>query len=450
MTISNHNKNGMKKVYWRDVRDQVSLIEPKFAQIVDKLSPNDTFPLYVAYYPYGAIDADTQSTLFPDDNGNYYRITDVGVSKEIVTDLGYSRNNTPLAMVLDKQIECFIDLKAKGITIPWHIYTPGKMYPFTRTLGRRRGRIYAPNGLLCSTAGVRSAFMLPNIGCATNHFILQKEINISSQTPKSLYEHWGVFKEIASCSALNSDWRCSVLYFSEKWCEKLNNDDAWRELKLYLHEVAWNDFEFEINKPQYEIIFSIIQQQRNLKPNPYLSDTAKHLFTTALGAAPGYIPCTEESALPLNLLQEVYSQSYGLKKYIPTIMQPVHFSIEDDKLPVYYSLQHPSTHVFSPKSRVISTTMYDMSELQHLMNIFVEELSRENGICANDNILNVISKSLMLNYFHNRSDSGQFCKSSHELPLLDPRFLHTASANVNGAVFASDAPFVRGCISINA
>lgn len=107
------DKKGLIKVEWQDVRNHVRKLEPTFANIVDMLSPDRSFTLFLAYYPYGSIDADTQSTLFPDDRGAFYRITDIDAPKDVVRHLGYSQNTTPLAMVLEKQVECFIDLKSK-------------------------------------------------------------------------------------------------------------------------------------------------------------------------------------------------------------------------------------------------------------------------------------------------------------------------------------------------
>jgi len=53
-------------------------------------------------------------------------------------------------------------------------------------------------------------------------------------------------------------------------------------------------------------------------------------------------------------------------------MQPAHFYFENDKLPVYYSLQNPSTYAFSPKSRKLSSTLFEMRELAHIMRIFYQ------------------------------------------------------------------------------
>lgn len=442
-------KRGLVKVYWQHVRDKVAKVEPKFASIVDALSPGASFPLYLAYYPYGAIDADTQSSLFPNQKSGYYRLTDKDAPLDVVKDLGYSANNTPLGMVLEKQIESYIDLYNEKITIPWLIYTPGKLFPFTRILSKKSNRIYSPNGLLASTAGARSTFILPSIGCATSHINLQRDFNIQHPTAKSLYEHWYVFKEIINSEIIQSDWRCVLLYFSENWVNKILHDKSWSDLKQYSHEAAWHQFEYEINRIQYDIIFSMIQKKRNLKPNPYITDTAKHLFSTAIGAAPGYQPAINDEALPANLLQKIFIESYGLKKYIPTIMHAAHYNFEKATLPIYYSLQNPSTHVFSPKSREASGTLFEMRELEYIMKIFINELSNENGMCT-DTIIGHVAKSAKFNYFHNKIDRHKVVKSTSDIVNLDPRFLEYPSQyKNNGARFASDAPFVRGCISIS-
>lgn len=442
-------QKGLVKVYWADVRKRVAKVEPTFAKIVDELDPDKSFPLYLAYYPYGACDADTQSSFFPDNKGGYYRLTDACAPREVVEHLGYSAGNTPLAMVLDKQMESYIDLKGQGITIPSLIYTPGKMFPLARILRKRNGHIYAPNGLLWSTAGVRSTFLLPNIGCATNHANLQRDFNVQIPAPKSLYDHWYLFKEIANSSVVDSDWRCCVMYFSQKWLEKLSNDKLWGELKCYLHEMAWYEFEYEVNRIHYDSIFSMIQQNRNLKPNPYLTDTAKHLFATATGAVPGYIPSLNDDALPLHVLQKVFVESYGLKKYLPTVMMPANLKFDTDELPIYYSLNLPATHVFSPKSRQVSSTLLEMRELEHIMKIFLTELSKEDSMCF-DTIIGKVAKCIKFEYFHNKADRHRIVQSSIQIAKFDNRFTNIHSNfKQRGATFASDAPFLRGCISIS-
>lgn len=439
--------NGLIKVYWQDIRSRVSKVEPHISKIIDSLNPDKSFPLYLAYYRYGSIDADTISTLFPDMMNGFYRLSDPGVPKDVLKYLGYSLNNTPLGMVLDKELECFIDLKNKGITIPWLVYKPGKLFPFSRILNNKKARVYETYGLLTSTAGARSVFMLPNIGSNTNHQNLQRDFNVKSPAPKSLYEHWQIFKEIVNSEVVNSSWRCCVMYFAEKWVTKLQTDKAWIGLKQYLHELAWVQNEYERTRLFSDITFSLIQQKRNLKPNPYLADTARHLFAVALGSAPGFIPILDNQALPISVLQNAFVTSYSLKKYLPTIMTPSHFRFEQDNFPIYYSLQNPSTRIFSPKSREISSTLSELRELEHIMRVFNQELSKE-GVCS-DTIFAQIAKNAQFNYFHNKPDRHGVIHASDQIENWDSRF---DGANHNyknvGAKFASDATFVRGCISI--
>jgi hypothetical protein len=352
-------------------------------------------------------------------------------------------------MLLSKNLELFIDLKNEGITIPKAVYKPGAFFPFARILSRKSNRIYAPNDMLTLTSGARSVFMLPNIGCATNHSNLQRNFNVHKSPAKSLYEHWDIFKEIANSEVIASDWRSCVMYFSQKWLDKLENDKAWLPLKLYLHQLAWQYSEYQRNHFYYDIAFSIIQKKRNLKPNPYLVDTARHLFVTALGAAPGFIPVCNDEALPLDLIQQVFVESYGLKKYSPTIMQPTHFNFEEDGLPIYYSLQNPSTHVFSPKSREVSSTLFEMRELEHITRVFVEELGSDEGLCSNT-VMSHVARSVKFKYFHNKEDRHRVVLPSSEIATHDDRFnIINPKFKTKEARFSSDAPFVRGCISVS-
>lgn len=109
--------------------------------MVDSINPDKKFPLYLAFYPYGSIDADTTSSLFPDGKGGYFRLTDTNVSSAVFKDLGYSARNTPLAMVLDKEIECFVDRNEVNLSIPWLISGPGEFFPLTRILPQKNTRV---------------------------------------------------------------------------------------------------------------------------------------------------------------------------------------------------------------------------------------------------------------------------------------------------------------------
>jgi hypothetical protein len=440
---------GLIKVSWKDVRHKVVAVEPTFAAIVDEISPDITHPLFIAYYPYGAIKGDTVSTLFPNSKGGYFRISDADAPKDIVKHLGYSHHFAPFTLLLEKNLELFVDLKDLKNTIPRIVYSPGDFFPFARILSSSNSNNYAPNNVLTMTSGTRSIFMLPSIGCTTHHSNLQRDFNIQSETPKSLYDQWFVFKELVHSKQIQCDWRSCLLYFSQEWLDMINSDNAWIKLKLYLHELAWKYYAYERNHFYYDLSFSLIQKKRNLKPNPYLTDTARHMITTALGSAPGYIPATNDDALPNAILQNIYVSSYGLTKYFPSILQPAHYDYLNDKNPIYYSLQHPSTYMFSPKSRAAASTISEMRELERITRIFIQELAKKDSLCS-DTIISKISGCVELNYYHNKDDAHGIIKKSEEVPNSDDRFNDRRNIqSEHDLKFANDAPFLRGCISIS-
>lgn len=442
-------KKGLVKTSWNLIRKRVSKVAPEFAKIVDALSPDDSFPLYLAYYPYGDLKGDTISPFLPKVDGGNYRLSDPDAPKDVITNLGYGSHSSPLGMLLEKKLEYFIDLKELDITIPLQVLSPGSFFPLARILQNQSSRTYTPNGLLTVVSGARSVFMLPKIGCTTNHLNLRRHYNVQPQPPKSLYEHWQIFKDINNSNSVNSDWRSCVLYFSKKWVDKIHNDNAWHPVKKFLLELGWKSFEYERNHMYYNIAYSLIQNSRNLKPNPYLTDTACHLFTVALGAHPGYAPSCDDESLPLDTLQNAFVDGYGLKKYIPTVIQPSHFTFEDkDSMPVYYSLQCPSTLTFSPRSRQLSSTLSEMGELQHIVNIFKSELIKDSNIFS-DTVISDIAKNVEFDFFHNQTDMHNMIQDSNSIIGMDNRFsTKKTKKSAAGSVFASDAPFVRGCIGI--
>ncbi len=443
-------RNGLVKTNWNKVRNRVQKVEPAFSRLIDQLSPDDSFSLYLAYYPFGELIGDTISPFIPMVSGGYYRLSDCNTPKDVIKNLGYGQNSAPLSLLLEKTLEYYIDLKQINVTIPWQIYSPGSFFPLARFLKSKSNRIYSPNGLLTVVSGARSVFMLPKIGCSPNHLALRKHYNnVRPKPPKDISEHYKVFKDIVHSNRKENDWRCCVLYFSQKWFDKIHNDIKWVAVKNYFLEMASHKFEYEKNQIYYNIAYSLFQLSNNLKPNPYLIDTACHLLALGAGAVPGYAPAVDDNSLPLQLLQQAYVEIYGLKKYIPTIMQPQHFHFDDLMMkPIYYSLNYPSTLSFSPKSRKDSSTIFEMDELLHIIKIFQRELTSENNILS-DTVISEVAKNVEFNFYHNRNYTHNYIKDSDSILTFDNRFSHQHAKHANSnSSFSSDAPFLRGCVGI--
>jgi len=443
---------GIVKVYWKDVRERVEKVDPEFAYMVDKLDPDQKFPLYLTYFAYGDLIGDKKGLFLPTRESGVFKFSDSGVPSDLITDLGYGRNSLPMGMLLERTLEWFIDLKADNMknsrTIPWVMYRPGTFFPVLRVLRKKDQRAYAPNNVLLTASGARSVFMLPHIGRVLNHSFLQRDYNIHLPAPKFLYEHWSLFKAILNSQKIKSDWRSCILYFSEKWVKKLHHDIAWSRLKVYLHETTWQRYQYERNKTYYDLTFADIQK-RCRRPDPYLADMASHIFAVALGASPGYVPAVNEDYLPLQALQEVYVNSYKLDQYWPSIMQPTHFTFETDQYPIYYSLQTQATSMFSPKSRNEASILAQMRAMWDILKVYQEELVKEETWCS-DTILGQVARVVDFNLYHNKPDAHDVIQLSTQIPDHDPRFPpKDKKLKLPQATFEYGGPFARGCVSIS-
>lgn len=441
------NRKGVVRSNWKNVRSRVNAVNPEFSALIDEISP-DNLPLYLVYLPYGQLQGDTKTPFLTDCDHKVYRLNSPDLPKRITDEIGYGVKSVPFGIVLEKCIEYYIDLPNLHLTLPRYVRRPGSIFPSTlifRQLGRRN---YAPCGILNTMSGCRSVFMLPNIGSKSHYERLQYDYNLKSPRPEKLYEHFNIFKELSYGQHVKNPWYSCVIYFSQKWIDYILHDPAWYKVKMYMIDEGLNFFKPEAHKDLLNFVFSDIQTRRNLKPNPYIVDSAKHIIHTALGSAPGYSPANDEESLPVTAIEAPFIESYGMKKYFPTIIRPSQFIYEKDTHPVYYSMQYPSTHSFSPKSRTASSMLVDMRELSTILNIFLDELSKDSYYCKNT-IYQKISNDLDISCIHNQEDKHQIIKQSNYILETDDRFNGNFQYSPkNEQRFASDGKFFRGCVSI--
>ena len=455
--ISEHDeRKGLVRVYWQDIRERVHAVNPEFAQYVDVIDPGKELPLFLAYYDYGVPLGGVQAGntwMLPKMDGTYIGMNDPFFPSDVAKELGYAAHTSPLTMVLEKEIEYFVDFKARQLTVPVRMYTPGSLFSFSRILGGMQAESLPPsieNSFISATSGARSAFMLPTMGVVSQYTRLKRALNLRHPKPTSLYEHGLIFKAILQSRITQSDWKACVLYFPESWVTRIRSstESPWKDLRLYLHESFWRALGHERVSHLYQgVIFSSIQKDRNLKPSPYLADVARHLLIVPLGMLPGYVPACNDDALPLAELQAAFLEYYGIK-YIPTIMHPkrVHFR-DTPSENVYFSLQYPSMLISSPKARGSATALYELRELNHIMNVYMEELSH-NPTYANT-MLGDIANNVSFQYFHNDTDPHDLVNLSGELIEQDLRFRFLSRGlPKKGLQFAHDGKFLRGSIAI--
>lgn len=433
---------GVVKTCWSKMRKRVHKINPEFAKLVDEVEPDDkSMPLFLAYYPYGQSSSDTVSPIMPTQHGETYRLLENEAPKEIFKHLGYGSKASPVGMLMNKRFELFVDLPHKNITIPKKLYKPGDIFPLGSILRKYNSNFHPPNGILKVVAGARSAFMLPYIGSAQQYQYMTRDFKIKKYDSTQYYNHFDIFKNLAESRQIGGNWRGCMMYFSKIWITKILNDHKWLKIKLYLYQFDWHQFEFERNNDYFDLAFSLLEEKFNLKPSPYYAGTIKYLYKIALGKSFGFTPALDENYLPTQELQNAFVESYGIR-YIPTIMHARYF---DETEPVYYSLQNPSTDVIAYHSRKSTSTIYEMRELARIIEIYKNELKKEDSICQ-DTYLHQLCKKLEFTYFHNRDDNHAVAKSSSAIYNDDRRFW--IANNQNNLEFSQDAKFFRGCIKL--
>ena len=292
-------------------------------------------------------------------------------------------------------------------------------------------------------AGARSICMLPKITDSASHKALKLKYGLKLQVPQKLSDHWEHFVHIANHSLFPQQWSTELIFFSKKWLEH-KKDKAWSEFYRFLLNEVWQITSFRRNQFIFDFVLSIILENKNLKPNPYLIDTAKHLFAMGEGSAPGFSPSCDNTAAPISGLQKVYLEDYGLKKYIPVIMHLHHITPKDTA--VFYSFQIPTTTAFSPKSKKISSAMSELQELKQVMEILISEIVKEH-LGVEQTLLYNLAKNIQFEYYHSDKDKRGEVLSIAELSAFDNSL--SASLMSDQYFFPEFSQFFKGCVRIS-
>lgn len=439
-----HQKPRMEELTWEQVRSDVLKVNPEFVKIVDKLNPSKEYTLFKARYPYGSEILRQGDLYIPNAEGELVSLKHSSISDHIRNLLNYNLDSNPVSMCLNKSVELFITLENHTIPL-YSIARPGNLFGLWRVLSDNV--TLQPKFIWSMTAGARSIFMLPKISEAERHKKLKKFFHLQEEVPRTLMDHWEIFRGIADHPDFSEPWSVETLFFSKKWLDHLR-DDAWQGFNYFLYETAWKSSEFWRNQFFWNLIFSIVQQEKNLHPSFYIFDTVKYLLAIGVGELPGFAPAIDDSVAPVKGIQKAYIDIYNLKNYAPIIMQPYLFSLADkDSRPVYYSLQYPNATEFGPKSRSRSSIITDLYEIKSVFNKFLKALSSGKFNIQSTKYYDLLN-SVNFDYFHNNVESYHDIKESREIPSGDCSFLQQFE-NYDNAGFPVISAFVTGCIRIS-
>ncbi len=431
---------GLEKLSWKELREQIKQIQPELCEIIDDLSPPDEYSLYVGTYPYGAMILDSGIFQIVNDYNVLVPLTHSSINKEAKRDLSYTRT-IPMAVILENSIETFFCISNR--TIPSSFYTPGDMISLWRVLEGESS--YQEGSLWNISSGARTICMLPKITDNTSHEFLKKKYNLKTHAPVDLTEHWSTFVRIANHNNFSQPWYSRLMFFSENW-SKHSKDKNWSRFYQFILNKAWQDSTFKRNQFIFDFAFSLAQKSKNLKPNPYLADTVKHLIGIGAGGVPGLAPAINDIAAPITGLQQTYIEEYRLKKHAPIIMHLHPFTL-GEKRPVYYSLSMPTTIIFSPRSSKALSKMVDIRQLKHILDAFISETINGKLLIEKTPLFD-LAKNVSYKFYHTEKDI-------HEeiLPVTfiteDDLLFQKILGNFPERAFPEFSPFINGCVAIS-
>ncbi len=194
------------------------------------------------------------------------------------------------------------------------------------------------------------------------------------------------------------------------------------------------------NQVVFDLAFSCALEKKNLKPNPYLTDTVKHIFAIAQNNYPAYEIATDNFALPLEAFQAIFTDLYTLK-YHPTIMVPGYLTNTLKSL--YYSLEVPTLMSFSPKSRKNLNKLEDLREIKHIIERTIDYL-REDRLRIKEAYRLV--DEVNFEYYHTDEDIHMDTNKTSDLTTADKRIMQHAQNSAKP--FCNTSPFLRGCVRI--
>lgn len=436
-------KGSLEKLSWQQARKAVTEVNPDFAKIIDELNPSENHWLLKATYPYGSLVMQKSVLNLPNPQGEIVPITDRSIDPVIRQGIGYNLNSNPVSLILKNSFEIYLPLEDRTLPLSGLI-PPGTAFGAWRMLNPHHTE--HPIFIWDMSAGARSVFMLPKITEGLKHKKLAKNFGITASIPRTLMQHWEVFRQLANSKHNYCEpWNSEVLYFSDSWFKHLS-DKAWTDFYQYFYRSGWAGTEYWRNQPVWNLIFSLVLKEYESRPNAYIMDTAQYLLNMGAGAFTGLGPALNTLSGPWDLIQKIYNEVYEIRHYPPIIIQPQIFNMHDDlSPPVYYSLQFPNATEFKPSTRVKVSIISDLHEIRALMRRYERDLLSEKFNLGGTSLSALFDK-VQYDYFHSAVELHDGMLDTAEM-AEDINLRTTVDGHVHEA-FPASCLFGRGCIRL--
>lgn len=410
---------------WAQVREQVSPVNPRLAQIIDSISPDDRFQFYRFRLPFGAPILEQG------------RLALSSLSEQCKAALGPN----PVMLIVRNQFELFAPLADR--IIPYAVLKPGQLFGLWQLLDRQLAgkQAYLPYTIWDMTAGARSLFLLPKISDRLAH---RKLINASGRDidkPKQYFDHGRVFHALHNSSLMPEPWSAELLLLNRNWLASLD-DEAFLALKLYFYELMWQQSELWRSQVFWDLSLSRMQSDFGIRKSPYHMDLARHCLAIAAGVLPGFEPAVDDRFAPVSALQDIYRDIYGLEQWSPVMMQAAQYDLYGSPEPIYYSLQYPTAVRLAVKPTQRESVINDVFHLALLLNQYTKAL-KEKHYQIDATSLSDIAKRTQFSYYHSMETEFQSIALSTDILKTDPRF---KQADPNR--FPRTSQFFTGCVQV--
>ncbi len=423
------NIRGYEVVTWQDVAKQVRAVNSGLADAIDDIDPPSSWKIVKVRYAFGD-ELLRKGELFVPHNGQLISINDSEFPAELLNLLNYT--SMPIGLTTHSTMELFSSYE-DGVG-PFSFMYPGKIFALWMALDTPfHVKIWN------MAAGCRSIFLLPKITDTMGFKRLNREFSTSLPIPNSLWDHWYLLKDIAKYDTY--PWFLEALYFGKIWFDQGPKQN---QLRHFLLETGWKGTSFLRSDIFFNIIYSHAQEEKNIKIDPYLSDTIKHLYYLGCGSYQGLVLANSDLAGPINFLQTVFNNIYNLG-YTPTIMHS-NYLTPTSKKNLFYSLQFPTLLEFAPKSQAKATNLDALYYIQHSMGRLKNYILNEK---ANLSELELYRWANNINYsfYHSHPSEDDTVRPVTELVTEEP-ILQEEQKKFNKP-FCETNSFMRGLIKLN-
>lgn len=409
----------MSELSWDKVRSEIARVNKPLFELLQKVEGIENMYFNVFEYPYGQIIADEESFYLPNDGGKTPMV--------------------PFSMVLEKNLEMFIEFKGKSST--YKVYGEGELLSVS-SLSSISSK-HHPSDILQISSGARNAFLLCPIADIKPHSSLEKYFKSNLTKPEDLGLHYFTFKDL--CKAAKSEWRAKLLVFPMELVRQIKENKLPNISRLIM-EYDSNQTEFYANTPFYNYLMTYIKANNDhISQNIFVNEVLSQLVAIGVGQVPGYGLAIDDNLIPADFICEIYRDVYK-SKYTPILMIPSHFNKENNN-PVFYSILkeemafRPSSFSNKPqRCELIYNTYHQYAEeikkLGHFKNTpFYETLTELNLTLFNEKKVQVPP-----NLFKIPKDS---------IFDYDTRLLHySEKLGYSKATFPPKTTFLIGCFGI--